>query len=270
MIAEFPKVYKTSLTWDLVRHERLPQSVAQEACAKAVDEALATIELFSLFETSGSLAAAIREAKQKVRDKAQAELNRQLKMLRRGPWTSVLKESMMFEECEIESLLTASALTRTGNALENCLDEHYADECASGKANIFSIRSAAEGLLLGALHLQFPVGRHGGFEVMIRDCKGPSNAEICAQGKRAVTAFCDWLKTPEAQRRISDLPRTRPELRKVEFDEQFEMESTIAALRQLRQRSLRFDVLRERALDFLGNSTIHATGSPPSHTDRNP
>lgn len=51
----------------------------------------------------------------------------------------------------------------------------------------------AAGALLGALHLQFRVGRHGGFEADVRDCKGPRNAAICAQGKRAVAAFCDWL-----------------------------------------------------------------------------
>lgn len=68
-----------------------------------------------------------------------------------------------------------------------------------------------------------------------------------------MSAFRDWLKTAEAQRRISGLPRTRLELRKVEFDERFEMESTIAALRQLRQKSLRFDVLRKNVLDiYLG------------------
>ena len=110
--------------------------------------------------------------------------------------------------------------------------------------------------MLGALHLQFPVGRYGGFDIEVRDCKGPRNAALCPQGKRAVTAFREWLKTAEAQCRISDLPRKRLELRKVEFDERFEMESTIAALRQLRQRSLRFDVLRKNALDRLKSSVI--------------
>jgi len=72
-----------------------------------------------------------------------------------------------------------------------------------------------------------------------------------------------WLKTPEAQRRISDLPRKRLELRKVEFDERFEVESIVAALRQLRQKALRFDGLRKKALDLLETSTTRATISPP-------
>lgn len=71
--------------------------------------------------------------------------NRQLETLRRGPWTSVLKEPMVFEGCEIVPLLTASALTRTGDALENCLDEHYADECARGEAHFFAMRARPEG-----------------------------------------------------------------------------------------------------------------------------
>jgi len=120
----------------------------------------------------------------------------------------------------------------------------------------------ATGALLGALHLQFRVGRHGGFEIDVRDCKGPRNAEMCDRGKRAVAAFCDWLKTTEAQRRISDLPRTRLAPSAVEFGERFEMESTIAALRQLRQRSLRFDVLRKKVSDMLGSSTGQAAASP--------
>ena len=37
------------------------------------------------------------------------------------------------------------------------------------------------------------------------------------------------------------------------------MEFTIAALRQLPRRSLRFDVLRERALEMLGSSSVQAT-----------
>lgn len=148
-----------------------------------------------------------------------------------------------------------SALTRTGDALENCLDDHFANECASGKGHIFSIRGAT-GALLGALHLQFRVGRYGGFAIDVRDCKGPRNAKMCARGKRAVAAFCEWLKTTEAQRRISDLPRMRLTLSTHDFRERYDMEFTIAALRQLRRRSLRFDVLRKKVLDMLKSSTI--------------
>jgi hypothetical protein len=263
LIAEFLLVYRKALTWDVVRHERIAEAVGQEACAKTVDEAIATVGLFSLFETSGSFQALMRDARQRARDKAQAELNRRLEILRAGPWTSVLKEAMVFEECAIEPLLTASALARTGNILANCLDDHYADECASGKAQIFAIRGAT-GALLGALHLQFRVGPYGGFEVDVHDCKGPCNAKICAQGKRAVTAFCDWLMTREAQRRISALPRKSLKVSAVEVSERYEMESTIAALRQLRQKSFRFDALRKKVLDMLGSLTIQATVSPLS------
>jgi hypothetical protein len=65
---------------------------------------------------------------------------------------------------------------------------------------IFSIHGAAGGALLGALHLQFPAGRYGGFETGIRDCQGPGNTEICPQGimkkiesahDRLGTFFCD-------------------------------------------------------------------------------
>ena len=269
-IAEFLKVYKQALTWDLVQHEGISEAHGRQACTQAVDEALVTVGLFSLFDTSASFSTAMREAKQRAKDKAQAEYALQLEVLRRAPWTSVLKEPAMFEECEIVPLLTAAALTQTGEALENCLDEHYADECASGRANIFSIYSAAGGALLGALHLRFPVGRYGGFETDVCDCKGPRNAVICPQGKRAVTAFREWLKTAEAQRRISDLPRKRLELRKVEFDERFEMESTITALRQLRQRSLRFDALRKQVLDILANSAVQTEISPLSQIDPMP
>lgn len=97
-------------------------------------------------------------------------------------------------------------------------------------------------------------GRYGGFEIDVRDCKGPRNAKVCTQGQRAVTAFCDWLVTREAQRRISALPRVRLKVGAVEVSERYEMESTIAALRQLRQKSFRFDALRKRALEMLGRS----------------
>lgn len=123
------------------------------------------------------------------------------------------------------------------------------------KAHIFSIRDES-GSLLGALHLKFHVGRHDGFEPEVQDCKGPCNTEICAHGKRAVMAFCGWLKTAEAQRRISALSRVRLKASTVEFSERSEMESTIAALRQLRQRPLRFDVLCKRVLEMLASSTL--------------
>lgn len=173
-----------------------------------------------------------------------------MKALRSQPWASVIKEPALFGECEIRPLLTAAALAQTGFVLGNCLDEHFADGCAAGKSHIFSVAHMA-GTLLGALHLHFPVGRYGGYEVAVIDCKGPGNTPMSAQGKHAVDAFCALLKTAEGQRRIADLPRTRLELRKVEFDEQFEMELTIAALRQLRQKALRFDCLWEKIKDTL-------------------
>jgi hypothetical protein len=42
------------------------------------------------------------------------------------------------------------------------------------------------------------------------------------------------------------------------------MESTIAALRQLRQKSFRFDAVRKKVLDMLGSLTIQETVSPLS------
>ena len=59
-------------------------------------------------------------------------------------------------------------------------------------------------------------------------------------------------------------PRTRPKVSAVEISERYEMESTIAALRQLRQKSLRFDALRKKVLDMLGSRAIQATVSPLS------
>lgn len=190
-------------------------------------------------------------------------------MLRGKHWTNVLEGPAVFEDCEIDPLLTESALSRIGSDLSNCLGEHYAQECASGKAHIFCIRNAS-GALLGALHLRFHVARHGGFEVGIRDCKGPRNTRICARGKRAVAAFCDWLKTAEAQRRISELPRMRLALSTVEFRERFEMESTVVALRRLRQKSIRFDTLRNKVWDMLASTTVQATVSTSTQTGRNP
>ena len=255
LIAEFLAVYRKALTWEVVRQARVSQTAAQDACKTALDDALTKVGLFNLFETSSSFQTTMREARHQARAKAKAELDQRLAVLRRGPWSNVLKQPATFADCKFEPLLTTSALVQIGNELGNCLDEHYAHECVEAKAHIFSIRSTM-GVLLGALHLRFQVGRHGGFEVQIRDCKGPRNVKICALGKRAVAAFCDWLKTPDAQRRISELPRMRLTLSTVEVGERYEMESTIAALRHLRQKSFRFDVLRKKILDMLGITTI--------------
>ena len=52
--------------------------------------------------------------------------------------------------------------------------------------------------------------------------------------------------------------------------ERYDMEFTIAALRQLPRRSLRFDVLRERALEMRGSSSVQATVPPSPEADCEP
>jgi hypothetical protein len=253
-VREFLDAYRRSLAWDLMQADCTgTRAEARAACATTVDEALASVGVIRVFEASRSFPALLREAN--------AELAHRHEMLRGERCNNVLEEPMVFDDCEIAPLHTVSALARLGSDLANCLGPRYASECASGMGHIFSIRSAT-GNQLGALYLRFPVDRYGGFRVQICDCKGPHNSKIGADAWRAVIVFCEWLKTEKPRRRISELRRVPHAPRhagKSEINERIEMESTIAALGRLRQKSLRFDVLRKKVGDMFA-LPVGATG----------
>ena len=163
------------------------------------------------------------------------------------PRGTVLDAPMAFGECVIVPLLTVASLTQIGNELNNCIgSQGFATECARGRAHFFAIQDQT-GTTLGALHIHFPVNRNGVFDVSIDDCKGPHNVHLCEEGWNAVKAFCTWLKNDAPQRRIAAL-RPRAAIRKewIGLPESLEMEITIAALGRLRQKSMRFDVLRNK------------------------
>ena len=82
-------------------------------------------------------------------------------------------------------------------------------------------------------------------------CQGPRSTEIEAQGKRSAIAFYEWLRTEAGQGRIAIVERARLARRKEresEIQTRIEMETTIAALRKLRQKALQFDALKDKVL----------------------
>ena len=117
------------------------------------------------------------------------------------------------------------------------------------------LRTLGNEPVLNRFTIQFweKVNRNGVFDVSINDCKGPHNARLCEEGWNAVKAFCTWLKKDAPQRRIAALrPRAATRKEWIGLPESLEMQNTIAALGRLRRKSMRFDVLPDKALSLGG------------------
>ena len=256
LVREFLDTYQRTLVWAIEKQDTPHQTAVRSACARTISDLLAAAGVISILEASRAFAALLRDAERDLSDAHS--------FIRGERWESVLEEPMVFEDCTIVPLLTVASLSRLGGELDNCIGgQAFATACARSKAHIFSIQDQA-GTTLGALHIHFPVNRSGVFEVSIDECKGPHNTKIGDQGWKAVKAFCDWLKTDAAQRRIAALrPRAATKKEWIGLPESLEMEVTIAALGRLRKKSMRFDVLRGRA-----TTIVAATGQNPPHIAR--
>jgi hypothetical protein len=245
LLREFLQAYRNSLAWDLMQDNSTTSRVAvQETCAEVVDETLAQVGILHIFEAARSFPMLLGQAK--------SELAPRNQLLRGERWNGVIEEAVSFEGCVIEPALTLAQLSRLATDLKNCL-RSYAHACADGNAHIFSVCSVA-GEHLGAAGFRFHVGRYGGFIIDCFDCKGPKNAPISDQGHRAVEALGAWLRTAEGQRRISAFRSTRVARyrgEKSDLSKRIAMEATIAALRRMRQKSLKFNTLREKVLRLL-------------------
>ena len=252
LVREFLDTYQRTLVWAIEKQDTPRQAAVRTACAKTISDLLAAAGVLSILEASRAFPALLRDAER--------ELSASHSFIRGERWENVLEEPMVFEGCTIVPLLTVASLAELGGELDNCLGgQEFATACARGKAHIFSIQDQT-GAKLGALHIHFPVNRSGVFAVSIDECKGPHNTAICDQGRKAVRAFCDWLKTDAPQRRVTALrPRAATRKEWSGLPEALEMEITITALGRLRQKSMRFDVLRDRAL-----ATVTATLPNPS------
>ena len=249
LVREFLDTYQRTLVWAIEKQDTPRQAAVRTACARTISDLLAAAGVLSILEASRAFPALLRDAERELSDAHS--------FIRGERWESVLGKPTVFERCVIVPRLTVASLAELGRELNNCIvSQAFATACARGKAHIFSIQDQT-GTTLGALHIHFPVNRSGIFDVSIDECKGPHNATICDQGWKAVRAFCDWLKTDEPQRRIAALryrPQTATKEEWIGLSEKLEMEITITALGRLRQKSMRFDVLRDRAL-----ATVTAT-----------
>lgn len=239
LVREFLETYQRTLVWSIEKQDTPRQAAVRTACAKTISDLLAAAGVLSILEASRAFPALLRDAERELSDSHS--------FIRGERWENVLEVPMVFEDCTIVPLLTVASLTQLGDELNNCIGgQAFATACAKGKAHLFSIQDLT-GTTLGAFHIHFPVNRNGVYDVSIDDCKGPHNAKICNQGWKAVKAFCLWLKNDAPQRRIAALrPRAATRQEWHGLPEALEMEITTVALRRLRQKSMRFDVLYER------------------------
>ena len=245
LVRDFLETYQRTLVWSIEKQDTPHQAAIRTACAKTISDLLAAAGVLSVLEASRAFPALLRDAERELSDSHS--------FIRGERWENVLEVPMVFEDCTIVPLLTVASLTQLGDELNNCIGgQAFATACAKGKAHLFSIQDLTD-TTLGAFHVHFPVNRNGVYDVSIDDCKGPHNAKICNQGWKAVKAFCLWLKNDAPQRRIAALrPRAATRKEWIGLPETLEMEITIAALGRLRQKSMRFEVLRDKALTTQG------------------
>lgn len=249
LFREFLEAYK-AVTWDLTNAETVNRTITQTACKKAVDEALASLGILRTFEAARSFPV--------LRNAAQAELTSRYQILRGERWSGIIDEPMVFGSCQIEPILSLSIMTCVGNSLNNCLASKwsgYAAACADGQMCVFAIRSiVGAGDLLGVMAIRWQADRYGRYSADTFERAGPNNTVINWQASGPIDQFKMWICTDEAQRRIIEFQRTSATQRPKsgsELQMRIEMETTIAALRKVRQKPLRFDVIRNKVLSLL-------------------